>query len=179
MLGNAIPNLPRQVQPLAVVLEHVDDAEALFVVVEAAGHELVDDAFAGVAERRMSKIVTERDRFRELFVEAEDFGDRPRDLRHLERVCQPRSIVIAGWSEKDLGLVAEAAERLAVDDAVAVALKRGTDVVLTLGPQTPARICASGGLRRQNFALASLKLLADCRHTALLRHDLRQEARAV
>ena len=38
VLRDAVAHLPRQVQPRAVVLEDVDDAQALLVVVEAAGH---------------------------------------------------------------------------------------------------------------------------------------------
>src|SRR5262249_59093348 len=44
MLRDPVAHLPRQVQPLAVVLEAIDDAQALLVVVEAARHERVVDA---------------------------------------------------------------------------------------------------------------------------------------
>jgi hypothetical protein len=36
---------------------------------------------------------------------------------------QPRSVVVAGGLDKDLGLVLETAERLAVEDSVSVSLK--------------------------------------------------------
>jgi len=39
-------------------------------------------------------------------------------------VGQPGPIVVSGWGEEDLCLVLETAERLAVDDPVAVALER-------------------------------------------------------
>ena len=47
----------RQVQPLAVVLELLDDAQALLGMVEPAGEELVQRRFAGVAERRVPEVV--------------------------------------------------------------------------------------------------------------------------
>ena len=67
---------------------------------------------------------------------------------------QPRAVVIARGREEDLRLVLQPAERLAVNHAVAVALKSGPDRILGLGPQPAlgrslfaacgARICARG-----------------------------------
>ena len=159
--GDAVADLPRQIQPRAVVLEDVDDAQALLVVVEAAGNELVDDALAGMTERRVAEIVAERDRLGQLLVEPQHLGDAARDLRDLERVRQPRAVVIAGRREEHLRLVLQPAERLAVDDAIAIALKRRTDRVLGLGTQPAAAVGALGRLRRQDLALALLELLAD------------------
>ena len=187
-----MPSRTSQVRfrPAAVVLEHVDDAQALLVVVEAAGHQRVDDPLAGVAERRVAEIVAERDRFGQLLVQPQHLGDRARDLRHLERVRQPRAVVIAGRREEHLRLVLQPAERLAVDDAVAVALKRRPDVVFRLGRRRPresallaacgarisrsrasscSRMCHRRRLHRNQLALGDLRL----------RSDLMQEARAV
>ena len=161
MLRDAVAHFPREVEAAAVVLEHVDDAQALLVVVEAAGHQRVDDALAGVAERRVAEIVAERDRLGQLFVQAQHLRDRARDLRHLERVRQARAVVIAGRREEHLRLVLQPAERLAVDDAIAVALKRRPDVVFRLGAQAAARVGALGRLRREDLALARFELFAD------------------
>ena len=161
VLGDAVAHFPGEVQPSAVVLEQIDDAKALFVVVEAAGHERVDHAFAGMAERRVAEVVTERDRFGQLFVQPQDFGDRARDLRHLERVRQPRAVVIAGRREEHLRLVLQPAERLAVDDAIAIALERRPHFVFGLRTKTAARVGALGRLRREDVALARFELLAD------------------
>ena len=167
VLGDAVADLPRQVQPLAVVLQDVDDAEALLVVVEAAGHQRVDDALAGVAERRVAEIVAERDRFGELLVQPQHLGDGARDLRDLERVREPRAVVIAGRREEHLRLVLQPPERLAVDDAVAVALKRGAHVVFRRGAEAPARVGALGRLRREDVALARFELLSKACHTTI------------
>ena len=150
----------RQIQSMAVVLEHVDDAQALLVVVESARHQPVDDALARVAERRVPEVVAERDRFGQLLVQPQHLGDGARDLRDLERVRQPGPVVIAGWREEHLRLVLQPPEGLAVDDAVAIALKRGTHVVFGLGPQAAARIGALRRLRREDLPLARLELLA-------------------
>ena len=111
MLRDSIADLPRQVEPAAVIFEHVDDAEALVVMIEAAWHQLIDHAFAGMAERCVSQIVPERNRFGQFLVETQDLGDRPGDLRDLERVCQARAIVVARWREEDLGLVLQPPKR--------------------------------------------------------------------
>ena len=161
-----MPSRTSQVRfkPWPIVLEHVDDAQALLVVIEPAGHELVDHALAGVAERRVAEIVAERDRFGELFVQPQDLGDRPRDLRHLERVRQPRAVVVAGRREEDLGLVLEPAKRLAVDDAIAIALKRRSHVVFGLFAQAAARVGALGRLGRQDLSLARFEVFTDTGH---------------
>jgi len=140
-------------------------SKALLVVIEAAGHQRVDHPFAGVPERRVSEVVAERDRFGQLFVEPQHLGDRARNLRHLERVRQARAVVIAGRPEEHLRLVLEAPERLAVDDAIAIVLKRRPDVVLGLRPQAAARRRAPGCLRGQRLLLARLELFADACHT--------------
>ena len=93
--GDPVAHFPREVQPLPVVLEDVDDAEALLVVLEPAGHQRLQDAFAGVSERRVPEIVAERDRLGQLFVQPKHLGDAARDLRDLERVRQARAVVIA------------------------------------------------------------------------------------
>ena len=134
---DAVAHLPRQVQPLPVVLQHVDDAKALLVVLEAAGHERLQHALAGMAERRVAEIVAERDRFGQLLVQPQHLRDAARDLRDLERVGQPRAVVIALGREEHLRLVLQPAERLAVDHAIAVALERRPDRILGLGTQPP------------------------------------------
>ena len=140
--------------PLPIVLEDIDDAQALLVVIEAAGHERAQHALAGVAERRVPEIVAERDRFGQLLVQPQHLGDRARDLRDLERVRQARAVVIAGRREEHLRLVLQAAERLGVDDAVAIALERRPDRIFGFGLSRPLLCAALGGGRREDLALA-------------------------
>ena len=161
VLGDAVAHFPRQVQPTPVVFEHVDHAQALLVVIEAARHQVAQHALAGVAKRRVAQVVPERDRFGQLLMQVQHLGDGPRDLRHLQRVRQPRAIVIPGRREEDLRLVLQAAERLAVDHPVAVALKRRADVVFLLGALASAGIGGLGRLRRKDVALPLLELCAD------------------
>jgi hypothetical protein len=166
MLGDAVAHFPGEVEAAAVVLEQIDDPQALLVVIEAARHQRVDDALAGMTERGVAEIVAERDRFGKLLVQPQHLGDRARDLRDLERVGQSRPVMISGRREEDLGLVLQPAERLAVNDAIAVTLKRRAHVVFRLGPQSPLRSRALCRLRRENLQLPRLELLAD-RHARI------------
>src|SRR5436190_1891166 len=68
------------------------------------------------------------DRFGEDFVEAVGLGERASELRHFEHVCEARAVVIALRREKGLRVVLEAAECLAMNDAVAVALIRRAEI---------------------------------------------------
>ena len=161
VLGDAVAHLPGEVQAPPVALEHVDDAQALLVVIEPAGDELVQDALAGVPERRVTEIVTERNRLGQLFVQPQHLGDGPRDLGHLQRVREARAIVIARGREEDLGLVLQPSERLAVDDAIPIALEAGANRILGLGSLAAARIAALRRLGRQRLPLAGLELFTN------------------
>src|SRR4030095_6962850 len=163
MARNAVANLPRQVQPMAIVLEHVDDAQALLVMIESAGYERAQDPLAGVAERRVAQVVTKRDRFGQLLVQPQHLRDRPRDLRDLERVRQARAIVVASRREEDLRLVLETTEGLGVDDAIAIALERRADRILSLLTDAAPAVGAFRCLRRQDLPFPLLELLANRR----------------
>ena len=62
MMSDAVPHLPREVQPLPIVLEHVDDTQALLVVVESARDEIIQHPLAGVTEWRVAEVMAESDR---------------------------------------------------------------------------------------------------------------------
>ena len=158
---DAVPDLEGQVEPLAVVLELLDDAQALVGVVEAVGQELAQRLLAGVAERGVAEVVAQGDGLGQVLVEAEGLGDRPGDLGDLEAVRQPRPVVVAERREEDLGLVLEAAEGLRVDDPVPVALEVGPEDVLGFGPDAALRPGAEAGLGRQELLLGLLQLFAD------------------
>src|SRR3546814_19564300 len=72
-------------------------------------------------------------------------ADRARDLRHLDRVGQPRAVVIALVVDEDLGLVLQPPDGAGMDDAVAVALKAGARRALRLGEVAPPATVGPGG----------------------------------
>ncbi len=75
-----------------------------------------------MAERRMAEIVCQADRLGQRLVEPQRTGDRPADLRHLQRMRQPCSVEITFVVDEDLRLVHEPPEGRRVDDAIAIAL---------------------------------------------------------
>ena len=94
---------------------------------EALRANRIQRTLACVAERRMPKIMPQCDGLHQIFVQAQGPRDGPRDLRNLQRMGQPRAVVVALRGDEDLCLVGQAAECLGVDDAVAVARKAGAD----------------------------------------------------
>ena len=96
-------------------------------------HQLVEHLLAGVSERRMAEVVRERDRLGEFLIQPEGARDRARDLRGLHRVREAGAVVVALVIDEDLGLVLEAAERGAMDYAIAIALEAGAHRMVGLG----------------------------------------------
>src|SRR5262245_23453926 len=111
-----------------------------------------------MAERRVAEIVGERHGLAEILVEAERTADGAGDLRHLQRMREPRPEVIALVIDEDLRLVLQAAERRRMDDAVAVALKRAAGGILALAMQTATALPRQRGVRRQGLTPPQLGL---------------------
>ncbi len=121
------------------LLEVLDDAEGVEVVVEAAAvalEALVQGALAGVAEGRVADVVDEGEGLGEVFVEAERAGDGAGDLGDLDGVGEAAAEVVGGAAGEDLGLAGEAAEGARLHDAFAVALKGGAEVAERRGVHT-------------------------------------------
>ena len=105
--------------------------------------------------------MAQADGFSQDFVEAQRLGDRASDLRHLQDVRQPRSKMIALRREEHLRLVFEAAKRFAMDDAIAIALIGGPQIVLRLVAIASASFGAFRGAGHERVVLDFLERLAD------------------
>ena len=81
------------------------DIMAVIRMVEPSRDHLIQRLLPGVPERGVAKVMAERDRFCQIFVETECLCNRSSDLRDLEGVGQARSVVIARRDEKDLGFM--------------------------------------------------------------------------
>src|SRR5258707_11572680 len=86
---------------------------------------LVEGCFPGMAKRSVAYVVPQSDGFDQVLVEPEGSTDGSGYLGDFERVGEPGSVVVAGRIDEDLRLVFEPAKRLAMEDAVAVALETG------------------------------------------------------
>ena len=158
MVHDAVLDFHREVQPLAALFEELDNAQALLVVHEMA-RELRHRRLARMAERRVADIMAERDGFREVFIEPQCARNRARNLRDLEAVRHARPIVVAR-DDVDLRLVLETAERLRVQDAVAVALELRAERAL-VHFVLPPRLPALRRLRREHLILELFRPLAN------------------
>src|SRR5690348_18129997 len=69
----------------------------------------------------MAEVVCERERFREVLIEAESAGERARDLYDFQRMGEPRPVVVALVIDEHLRLMREAAEGGRMDDSVTIA----------------------------------------------------------
>ena len=154
---DAAPHLACEVQ----VFEQVYQTQALLIMAETERTDLIERALACMAEGRVAEIVAERDRLGQILVQAERPCDRPRDLRHLERVRQAGAVVVALGRNENLRFVGQAAERLAVQDAVAVALKAGPVRTGLHFPFASRAFVCKRRPRRKNVVLPRFKLFAD------------------
>ena len=135
------------------------DAQCLRITLEAAVgfHQRVQRALSGVAEGRMTEVVAEAGAFDEVGVDeavvSESFillrqpgADAAADLRHLNAVSQSRSVEVILAGEEDLRLALQPAEGAAVDDAVAVDLKRVPVLARMLGTRVES-LEVEGGVK--------------------------------
>jgi hypothetical protein len=99
-----------------------------------------------MAEGRVAEVVRQRDGFHQVFVQAQRPRDRTRQLRHFDRVREPRAEQVALVVQEHLGLVDQAAEGRGVHDAVAVALEVGARRRGRLGMAAPAAARGIAGI---------------------------------
>ena len=99
---------------------------------EPVGEAAIEGVLADVPERRVAEVVTEPDGLHQVLVQGQRRATVA-NLGDLERVREPRAVVIAAWSHEHLGLVLQASKRLAVDDPVAISLKRRAQAAVGLG----------------------------------------------
>src|ERR1700722_15585717 len=114
-----------------MTFDPIDCTQALRVMVITAVrlHKFVEYPLTRMAKRRMTKVMAERDRFRQIGIQAEGAGDSAGDLRCLNRVGQAGAIVIALMIDEDLRLVLQPPEGPRMHDTGGVALKRGAHQV--------------------------------------------------
>ena len=126
---------------------------------EPLAQAAVELVFARVAERWVTHVVPEPDRLGQVLVQPQRPRDDAGDAGRLERVRDPRPVVVAGRVDEDLGLPFQPPERLRVDDPVAIALERRPYAALVLLASAAPRLVGADGERRERRLL----LRADAR----------------
>ena len=92
---------------------------------EAFGKNVRECLLTRVAKGRVADIMGQRCRFGQVLVQVQTARDGARYLRDLQRVREAGDEMIADGRDEDLSLVLKAAERLRVQDTIAVALEFG------------------------------------------------------
>ena len=161
---NTLTRLEREVQAVELgiaLLELIDNPQALQVVLEAAkrGHAIVERILPGMAKRRVAQVVRQRNRLHQVFIEPEGTGDRAPQLRHLQRVCQPRAKQVTFVVQKHLRFVHQPTKCGAMNDAVAVAL--------VLAARGRRLLCITTSARLRRIAGKDSKRHVDAQHKSI------------
>ena len=106
---------------------------------------MVERVFDGMAEGGMPEIAGEGDGLGEVFVEAEGAAERAGERGDLDGMGEAGTDVVAGAVEWDLGFVFEATKSGAVNDAFAVSLEFGAEVVRFFGVFAAEAFATFGG----------------------------------
>ena len=117
-------------------------------MVEPLRQEGVKRVFARVAPRAVTAVVAEGDGLGQRHVEPAGPGDAACHLGDLERVGQPRALMVLGEHE-DLGLAGQSPEGGGVQDPVAVALETGAPRIGILVAQAVTRTARPRGSAHQ------------------------------
>ena len=138
MLAESLEHLKREIEAQLqgiALLKHLDDAQALLVVIEAAvsTHQAIESLLASMAKGCVPQIMCERDGLGKVFVETEGPGHRATDGGDLDGVGEARPVMVPRAAQEDLGLAIEASERGGVHDAVAIPLIARTKGMHPLG----------------------------------------------
>jgi hypothetical protein len=131
VFDDSFSNAQRQIQsPMSgiALLKVLYDSQRMQVVVEASAMPLqapVESPFAGMAKRRMTDVVHQRQRLRKSFIQPQNRCRSACNLGHLNRVRQPASKMIRRTARKDLRLSCQPPEGSRLHNAFPIPLKRG------------------------------------------------------
>ncbi len=173
------------VADLGCEVQSLRDPVRLFVVTEPATEALAQAAIelilARMPERRVTHVVAEANRLRQVLVQTQRASHDACDAARLERVGHPRAVVVAGGVDEHLSLALEPPERLRVEDAVAVALKRRSQSALRLIAQPACGVVGMHGERRERVVLLlpDACLESSCDSSGQIGHNLRVSASPV
>ncbi len=142
---------------------------------EAAGAELVQHGFADVPERGMAEVVAQGDGLGQVLVQVQGAGDGAGDLAQFQGVGQARAVMVAFGRDEHLGLVLQAAERLGVQDAVAIALERRAHRRRFFRPLAAA-VAAARGPRVQGIVFPGFQFGVDVFHGLLEQSGQQKES---
>ncbi len=161
VVEDTLPNFPGKVESLSFFLQHINDAQALLSMSEAAGDSFSKKIFAKVAKRRVAKVMRQRYGFSEVFIETQSPSDGSRNLSNFNGVGESCGEVVAQGGNKDLRLVLEAPKCLGVDYSVTVSLVFGAHEGRFFGYAPPLRFMTELSKRGEGVLLLPLHSKTD------------------
>ena len=108
MAQNTITHFRAQIQSLTAFFQPFHHPKALFIVVKAS-HDIAQSCLTCVSKWRVPQIVTLRNCFGQVFVEAQCSGNGAGNLANLDGVGEPRAVMVTHRIEKHLRLVHQSA----------------------------------------------------------------------
>src|SRR5262245_24254067 len=150
VLHQSLKRFPSEIESVkfdVAMFKACHQSQRLSVVVEAAKllHAPIERCFTGMAERRMTEVVRQRQRLSQVLVQSQNAGHRTGDLGDLEGMRQPCAVIVALVLDEHLCLVLEPPEGRGMDDAIPVALIAGAGWAFFLGPEAAAAVRGTRG----------------------------------
>ena len=142
MIQHSIPYLPGQVQPFPILLQPIHHPDTLLKMSKSFRADLIQRRLTRMPERRMSEIMSQRNRLHQILIQFQCLRDRPRRLRHLQRMRQPGPIMIPLRRQKHLRLILEPPKRLRMNNPIPVSLINRPDITLLLHTRPSLRLPA-------------------------------------
>ncbi len=150
----AVPHFKREVEPFAALFQHFHHPAGLQVVQKAAAlfpYEAIEYPLSAVPEGRMAQVMPQSYGFRQVLVERQAARKGPCYLGYIQSVREPCDVMVPLRREKDLRLVLEPSEGVAVYYPVPVPLEvraHGAGLLRTLPFMIPFRLA---GVRRKEL----------------------------
>ena len=133
---------------------------------EAFRADPVQGPLSGMSERRMSQIVSQSSSLDQVLIQAQGLGNGPGVLGDLQRMSHPGPVMVPVRIQKDLGLVLEPAEGLAVQNTVPVPLEDRPDIALGFLPGPAFGLIGKAGLGGQDLMFSGFHFFSDGHNTA-------------
>ena len=151
----------RASESVAVALELIYHAKRLLIMVKRRSHHIRQRSLARVTERRVPQIVPIGRGLGKVFIQPQRAADGSCNPADLQRVGHARAVVVPLGREKDLRLVHEPPEGLAVDDPVRIPLVACAHLVFLRRIEPALRLRRLLRVRRKEHVFLLFESFAD------------------
>jgi len=126
MPKDAVNNFPGKVETRSILLQFFYDSQALIDMMKTSRQKFSEDTLTGMAEGRMAEVMTQGNRFGEVFVQAQGSSHSPGDLADFKGMSQSGPVMITFRREKNLRLILQTTESFTMQNAISINLKDGS-----------------------------------------------------